>query len=226
MMDPSMEPKLTRESKKTLVMKVPINDVEQARKAIKDHKRFLQFLRRYNTPTGHLTDSAPDGQVNAKYRSVLNHIYYNHTVPYFSVIAETSDYKTVYNVTGSPGLTTAGKYQISVEVGQEKNEMGKDVLVIRTNENVQFLGDNTNFYLCCYLSAICMCCFTSCVASYFETEKMKRFITAMPKIQRYVNSYAVKNNNPVQVQLQQPEVPVIETELPSDIDTTGLVKRF
>lgn len=206
-----MKPELVQLDDKTYSMKIPVKDVEQAKQAMKVHVRMLGFLGGDNTTTIFVQGSGTEGQVNATYETIAvsNQDTYFHT----TTIVELSDDRTVYDINRQPGL--GGNYRLTLEVGKEKNEMGKDLLVIHSSQKIQLYGRWATPILCCVLLPLGLCFLAPCLkALILSLMKMKNIQTSK-NIQNYVNSYVVTNN-------AVKEIPMAERVKSSDIDAVGI----
>lgn len=178
---------------KTLKLKIPVRDVDQAKVAMKNHKKMLGFWAGPAASTKHMSKSAPEGQVGAKYRNAVaetvgaNYPLSKVLYQYYT-IAETSEFRTVYNCKGG-NLNRSSV--MTIEVGKEKNEHGKDLLTIHSTLGMQSCQ---SFHPACIfflLIPVGLCLCTPCVMDGYDNMISGPIYKAMNKIQRYIHSYEV-----------------------------------
>lgn len=221
-----MTPKMVTLPDKTIAFKIPVNSVEQTKQAMKVHVRMLDALGGTSSSTSYVVGTATEGQLGAMYRTTLLGVGGERTFFQTYTIAECSENKVVYNATGT-GSNMSGNSVLTIEVGNEKNEMGKDMLVIHSSQDVP--GCNT-VLLCCVLLPFGMCCLAPFLKAGCKACMESTLKQTMIDVQNFVNTYNVPTEpgvtNPIQTDHIGAASNTVIKSGGSDNNTEGLVKKF
>lgn len=167
---------------------IPINDFEQAKRAMRNHELMLANYASSRDVVKFIPESGTEGNVGAIYRceAINKHTY---TTGKTFKITEISENKVIYWVTettpkGEPGE----EFNLIFEVGREKNAMGKDLFVVRSSRIVCSYLTPT-FVIGIFLCFCCCCCFASCVKHCLVRATHAEMDEQMRDIQNYINNY-------------------------------------
>lgn len=228
MIDPAMKPERVKLTDATDRYNIPVKSTEQARQAMKVHVRLLDILSNVDSTT-FVQGSGNEGEVNAMYRTVIVDMIkdrHDNVVPREYIrttrIIERSDDKTVYSVTGKTRDNQSGNYTITVEVGNERNAMGKELFVLHSTKIVSDCRNCPTPLLCCCLLPCGLCLFAPCCKKAWDAVVDNKVRKRMKKLQDFIHSHQVVEEEEHEYEDDEPPEPIAA---PEDI-TDGLVKRF
>lgn len=123
-----------------------------------------------------------------------------------------------------------GNYILTIEVENETSAMGKDLLVVHSTQRVQNFDSYPTWMICCFLSMFGFCTLATCVKSALNNMIEGALMQVMIRIQNYVHSHQITTkpdeNNPIKFDVAASTPAPVSESSASDVDTTGLVKRF